>query len=43
MEEVYALVGKLYLELYQYQRMVEVQENKIKELTEKLDKYNESK
>jgi hypothetical protein len=43
MDEIYSLIGKLYLDLYQYQKMIEVQEKKIKDLTEKLDKHNESK
>lgn len=31
------IIGKLYLELYQAQKMIDMQDKKIKELTEKTD------
>jgi hypothetical protein len=33
MDEFYAIVGKLYLELYQAQKMIEVQNQKLQELS----------
>lgn len=33
MDDIFIIIGKLYLELYQAQRMVEIQNQKIQELS----------
>lgn len=37
MDDIFMIIGKLYLELYQAQKMIDMQDKKIKELTEKSD------
>ena len=37
MDDIFMIVGKLYLELYQAQKMIDMQEKKIKELTDRTD------
>ena len=33
MDDIFIIIGKLYLELYQAQRMIEIQNQKIQELS----------
>lgn len=39
MDDILIIIGKLYLELYQSQKMIDIQEKRIKELTEKSDEF----
>jgi len=37
MDDILMIIGKLYLELYQAQKMIDIQDKKIKELTSTSD------
>ena len=37
MDDILMIIGKLYLEVYQSQKIIDNQDKRIKELTEKLD------
>lgn len=37
MDDILMIIGKLYLELYQAQKMIDIQDKKIKELTNSSD------
>lgn len=42
MDEVLKIIGQLYLDLYQAQKIIESQSEAIKELNEKLGEYQKS-